>query len=283
MPNHNSASNRLHPGLMQQAPHFCLVVDECISALSPTSQEHDAWRCRNMRAMHEYVQDGVLTANYMWQQVRLPVSGSVLVVSDEPSSFSESCRLCVSAAGTPERTTASVDSSVHPVQGIRCYLACAWDLWDGLEYERQDGGRTGSHPRWVSETLVAEGKRVAAAVNSSGTCDTTRAYETSVMLLHCLCISQGRNQINRERDWGAVERLVASCQARSPSGTAGNAGPKLKKQEHATPVPQTRHVQPSTDQEMDLDSDQVLRERQPQQEVSAGQAMIAALRSTGAL
>ena len=112
MPNHNSASNRLHPGFLQQAPHSCLIVDECISALSPPSQEHDAWRSRNMRAMHEFVRDGVLTANYMWQQVRLPVSGSVLVVSDEPSTFSDSCRICINATGAPASATAGVDLSL---------------------------------------------------------------------------------------------------------------------------------------------------------------------------
>lgn len=284
MPNHSSASNRLHPGVLQQAPHSCLIVDECISSLSTPSQEHDAWRCRNMRAMHEYVRDGVLTANYMWQQVRLPVSGSVLVVSDEPSTFSDSCRICISASGAPESATAGLDASVHPLQGIRCYLACAWDLWEGLEYERQDGANIGTHPRWVAETLVSGGKRVAAAVNSSGAaaCDTTRAYETAVMLLHCLCISQGKNQISRD-DWGAVDHLVASCQARS-SGAAATA-PPLKNREQTVPAAaQTRHVPPSADRDMAMDTgDNVLRERQPQQEVSAGQAMVDALRRTGAL
>jgi Mini-chromosome maintenance replisome factor len=290
MPSHNSSSNRLHPGLMQQAPHSCLVVDECISTLSPALQEHDAWCSRNMRAMHDYMKDGMLTANYMWQQVRLPASGSVLVVSDEPSSFSESCRICISATSAPEKTAASVDPSSHPLQGIRCYLACAWDLWEGLEYEHQEGGYNGRHPRWVAETLVARGKQVAAAVNRAGasTCNTTKAYETAVMLLHCLSISQGKNVISRS-DWGAVDRVVASCQARCGSGlgtSVGNAGLQLKQQEQgAAPVPlQELRVQPSTDHDMHIDSgDQVLRERQPQQEVSAGQAMIDALRRTGAL
>jgi hypothetical protein len=286
MPTHNSSNNRLQPGLLQQAPHSCLVVDECISTLTSTSNEHDAWYSRNMHSMHEYLKTGMLTANYMWQQVRLPASGSVLVVSDEPSRFSESCRICVSATSAPEKTTASVDPATHPLQCIRAYLACAWDLWEGLEYERSEAGHTGSHPRWVAETLVAKGKHVAAAVNSAGAanCDSTSAYETAVMLLHCLCISQGKNIISRS-DWSAVDRVVASCQARCGSAAVlPSAGLELKEQEQVVAsVPlQQLHASPSTDEDMDS-GEQVLRARQAPQGVSAGQAMIDALRRTGAL
>lgn len=278
MPTHNASSNRLHCGLMQQAPHTCLVMDECISKLSTTSQEHDAAQNRNVRALHEYMRDGVVIANYMWQEVRLPVSGSVLSLSDEPSMFTDSCRICVSTSGVPENSAVSVDPS-HPLQGIRCYLACAWDLWHGIQYERQNGGDAGSHPRWLTETLVTQGRQVAAAVNNAATShDTTRAFETAVILLQCLCVSQGKAQISRS-DWAAVEHLAERCQSKGASHTPM---PECKSMQ-AAPIPQqdcNTHLEENV--EMDT-GEHVLSERQPQQETSAGEAMIHALRRTGAL
>jgi hypothetical protein len=209
MPTHEPASNRLHTGFMQQAPHACVVVDECISKLNQPTQAHEGMKMRNIQALQEFVRDGVLTANYTWQHVRLPVSGSVLVLSHGPAMFSESCLISVRVNGRgcgAEDSCASgaLDERSWPLQGIRCYLACAWDLWSQLS--------TSGSKKWVQERLVSDGKRIAASLNCSGRPgDTKRAYETTLVLLQCLAISHGCSE-ETQVHWESLERLVVGCQ-----------------------------------------------------------------------
>eukprot|EP00892_Ulva_mutabilis_P000565 jgi/Ulvmu1/10509/UM064_0047.1 len=264
-PYHDASANRLRTGMLQQAPHSCIVMDECMQPLSPSQGEHNARRARNLQSLQAFLANGVLEADYTWQQVQLPVSGSALLLSPQPSTFASACHVCVRAEGDG---AVFCDSAQSPLQGMRSYLASAWDLWDRLSYESAEDGSPGP-PQWIQRKLVSRGKAIGTVLNrlSSAATDTMRAYEATVVLLHCTAVSHGCNCVS-EAEWQRLEELVDRVAARGCAATV-------------TP-PQANHaevLQQSVPIVQDVNRNQDSQQREPG--ASAGEAMIAALRSKG--
>lgn len=198
--------------MLQQAPHVCMVVDECMQPLSPARSEHDALRARNVQSLQTFLASGMLEADYTWQQVQLPVSGSALMLSPRPSAFAGTCHVCVRMMAA--RMTYSDSGAQSPLQGIRSYLASTWDLWNQLSYAEANKGAPAA-AAWVQQRLVARGKAMATTLNgySSAATDTMRAYEATVVLLHCTAISHGVNCVS-EAEWQLLEGLVERVASR---------------------------------------------------------------------
>ena len=254
--------------MLQQAPHACIVVDECMQPLSSATAEHDAFRARNMRSLQTFLASGVLEADFRWQQVQLPVSGSALLLSPWPSAFASTCHVCLCVV--EEESAHDGASARSPLQGIRSYLASTWDMWNGISYAGANAGDLPSS-KWVQQKLVSRGKAIATALNgqSSGATDTLRAYEATVVMLHCTAISHGRNCIS-EDDWQLLEGLVERVQARGCT---------------MSPAPKPRVAMAMEHPEASM-SECVNRAgigQQREDRLSPGEAMVAALRRSGTM
>lgn len=254
--------------MLQQAPHACVIMDECIQPLLSAPVGHDARRTRNTQSLQSFLANGVLEADYAWQQVQLPVSGSALALSTQPSAFASACHVSVCVADAQDNKYLASSS---PLQGIRSYLASAWDLWPGISYTAGGcGDRAQPSTAWVQRKLVSRGKSVAKVLNglSSASGDTVRAYEATVVLLHCLTISHGRNHVS-EDEWVLLEDLVerVALRHRSMPVSSVQVGADLVQlsDEHEASGRSARHR--PTDQN--------------QPAASAGEAMYAILRDNG--
>ena len=88
LPEHHSASNRLQPGALQQAPHTALLLDETREPPEVTKAPlaaHEARYGKHLHALEAFVRDGVLECAYAFQQVSTaadlePASSAVLYV-----------------------------------------------------------------------------------------------------------------------------------------------------------------------------------------------------------
>lgn len=215
-PYHDASANRLRTGMLQQAPHACVIMDECVQPLLSAPVGHDARRTRNLQSLQSFLANGVLEAEYAWQQVQLPVSGSALALSTQPSTFASACHVSICVAEAKDNESSA---SPSPLQGMRSYLASAWDLWPGISYTPGGSGDGAQpSPAWVQQKLVARGKSVGNVLNglSSANGDTVRAFEATVLLLHCLTVSHGRSHVS-EDEWVLLEALVERVALRNRS------------------------------------------------------------------
>lgn len=270
-PYHDASANRLRTGMLQQAPHACIILDECILPLTPAISAHDAMRARNVRSLQTFLSSGVLEADYAWQQIQLPVSGSALVLATQPSAFTSTCHVSIRSADDTGQSSSS--GAQIPLQGIRSYLASAWDIWQGISYVDK-GSEHRSSNKWVQQKLVSRGKAMAKVLNglSSACTDTVRAYEATVVLLHCIAVSHGSNLVSQEH-WALLEDLVQRVADR---------GRELPV-ELPVPSAQASFMQLPKGQ---LHEAQVSSTSSPQQDrpaLSAGEAMLARLRENGQL
>lgn len=154
-PRHDARSNRLRTGTMQQAPHACMVFDEIIQPFTPATAAHHAQRAGNLQSLHAFLAHGVIEAHYDWQKVQLPVLGSALIISRQPSVFASTCYVSIRATPRHGQITHCGTQATVPVQGIRSYLASAWELWEGLSYVHDGDVRTKSSTSWMSKRLTS--------------------------------------------------------------------------------------------------------------------------------
>jgi hypothetical protein len=217
LPEHNAASNRLRPGILQQAPHGCFVLDATLEPdLTVERAPHEARLARNFRAVDSLIRDGVVECAYAFQQVRLPVSGTVTVLSTGTGAcaahFADSCQLSLTlqpGMGGKAGMPASADA---PVQGMRAFLASAWQKWDNLSYAG-DSVCGSTVPNWVSQRLVQGAKALAAGMGTAPV-DTGRAFDTVTTLLRALTVSHGSAVVD-DTSWRALEVLTARVRERN--------------------------------------------------------------------
>ena len=231
LPEHDAATNRLHPGFLQQPPHGCLLVDETLEPVQPSDGAHDGLLVRHLRALEAFVSAGVVECHYAFQQVRLPVSGSVTLLSAEPSRFADACHVSIAAAPAAPVGAAAEDGQA-PRQSMRAYLASAWRLSSSVHFAARDGdaepdgAAAGAVPSWVARKLVGSSKPLCAALRRPGApeVDSARAFDTIVMLLRALAVSQGRDTVDDDV-WAALEGLVQRVAARNRAGA--DAAPQV--------------------------------------------------------
>ena len=189
---------------------------------------HDARLARHLRALDAFVRDGVVECAYAYQQVRLPASGSVAALSEGPSRFADACR--VSMRVQPQTGGAlggGGDAGAAPLQGMRAYLATAWQGWREVAYE--GGGEGGETPQWVSERLVKEAKGLVKGlrVASAADVDTAAAFDIAATLLRALALSHGERTVG-EAAWERLRALSARVRSRNAGreslGSRGSSG-----------------------------------------------------------
>jgi hypothetical protein len=220
LPEHNSATNRLCPGVIQQAPHTCLLLDETLDTVTPPYVAHEALLVRQLRSLHSFVLDGVVECSYAFQQVCLPVSGSVGILSEEPSRFVDACHVSLRLERLHGDMAAPEEDATAPLQSMRAYLASAWDLWTRVVYACVDmvpaEHATASRPPWVAQRLVKEAKALAQALRLPCASDVTigRAFDTVLLLLTALAVSKGETRVN-EGSWADLVALVERVRSRN--------------------------------------------------------------------
>ena len=226
LPEHNAATNRLRSGTLQQPPHSCLLLDETMESIAPPVAAHEALLARQLRALDAFVRDGVVECNYSFQQVRLPVSGSVTAVSTGASRFVDAChvslRLAADADADSGQRAGQVVAAARksaPLQSMRAYLATAWESWGSIRYDAgpQEKGSvsSGSVPPWLGQRLVERAKTLCAGLRLQGAAepDSARAFDTVAMLLNALAVSKGKVTVG-EAEWTDLEALCARVAAR---------------------------------------------------------------------
>jgi Mini-chromosome maintenance replisome factor len=231
LPRHDAARNRLRRGALQTAPGTLLVLDEALggapvaTARPGGGDRAEGQLARNVRALQAYISGGVIHAEYSYQQVRLPTSGAVLVISPDRSVFSSSCTLAVPWHPTAPADGAMAPADGAPLQSMRAYLATAWAAWDNLGFEPDEAppdhtaddapgtqheqhGR-GAAPEWVRQALVSEARALAAEARGGNedALDAEQAFDVTLMLARALAVSHGETTVTR-RGWQRVRDFV---------------------------------------------------------------------------
>lgn len=226
LPEHDSATNRLRPGVIQQAPHSCLLLDETLEDLTPSAAAHEALLVRHLRALDSFVLDGVVECSYAFQQVRLPASGSVGILSQEPSRFVDACHVSLCLERLHGEMSAPEGEATAPLQGMRAYLATAWDAWTRVMYAGVDTEHsTASRPPWVAQRLVTQAKGLAHALRLPCASDVTsaRAFDAALLLLTALAVSKGVTRIDEDA-WADLMALADKVWTRNSLAEANSLG-----------------------------------------------------------